>query len=262
MAKARSPGYPGVGLPTAIEKIAMVYRADAQNSIPREVVAKHAGYSGINGNSLFMLSALAKYGLLEGRGDNTAVSDLAVQILAHAEGSEERRAAISEAAFKPKLFAEIRDHFKSGQPSENALRAFLLTRKFLPQRVDLAIRAYRDTMDLVDRQGAGYDAPEGGSGAADSKPNAGEVRMIRNQPPPPPPPAGTVKIMEGEREFMRAPLSPESNVRIIVSGPISARELKKLGKLIRIQELFHSMDKGEQDALIEELERDVVGGGQ
>jgi hypothetical protein len=158
MAKARSPGYPSIGLGTAIEKVEAVYKKDAQNSIPREVVARHAGYNGITGNSLSMLSSLLKFGLLIGRGDNTSVSDLALQIIAHPNGSPERRAAILEAAFSPALFAEIRDHFKSGKVSDHALRAYLLTRKFLPGAVDGVIRAYRETISLVEAQSVGYNA--------------------------------------------------------------------------------------------------------
>jgi len=163
MAKARSPSYPSIGLETAIEKVTAVYQKDAQNSIPREIVAKHAGYSGITGGSLATLSSMLKFGLLEGRGDNTSVSDLALQIIAHPKGSEERRAAILQAAFSPSLFAEIRDHFKSGKVSDPALRPYLLTRKFLPVAVDPAIRAYRETMALVESESNGYTDHEGGS---------------------------------------------------------------------------------------------------
>ena len=113
---------------------------------------------GITGNSLGMLSSLLKFGLLTGRGDNTSVSDLALQIIAHPGGSDERRAAILEAAFSPKLFAEIRDHFKNGKPSDAALRAYLLTRKFLPGAVDGVLRAYRETMALVETECGGYSA--------------------------------------------------------------------------------------------------------
>jgi hypothetical protein len=158
MTKARSPSYPSIGLGAAIEKVETVYNKDAQNSIPREVVARHAGYSGLTGKSLAMLSSLLKFRLLVGRGDNTAVSDLALQIIAHQAGSDERREAIKVAAFSPSLFAEIREHFKSEKPSDAALRAYLLTRKFLPGTVDWAIRAYRDTMTLVETECGEYAA--------------------------------------------------------------------------------------------------------
>jgi hypothetical protein len=194
MTKARSPSYPSIGLGTAIEKVTAVYHKDVQNSIPRAVVAKHAGYGSLNGNALSMLASLLKYGLLTGRGDNTSVSDLALQIIAHPVGSPERQAAIREAAFSPGLFAEIRDYFKGAKVSDDALRAYLLTRKFLPSAVAGVIRAYRETMALVEAESAGY------SGPGDEKKTSGsqEVPVINpstggsafGKRPIPPPPAG------------------------------------------------------------------------
>ena len=121
MAKARSPGYPAIGLGAAIEKVTAVYNKDVQNSIPREVVAKHAGYSGITGNSLSMLSSLLKYGLLTGRrGDNTSVSDLPCRSLPTLSARRSGRPPFVT-AFSPGLFAEIRDHFKGAKVSDDAL---------------------------------------------------------------------------------------------------------------------------------------------
>jgi hypothetical protein len=182
MTKARSPSYPSIGLRAAIEKVTAVYEKDAQNSIPREVVAKHAGFSGITGGSLAALASMLKFGLLTGRGDNTSVSDLAFQIIAHPEGSDERREAILQAAFSPALFSEIRDHFKSGKVSDPALRAYLLTRKFLPAAVDPVIRAYRETMALVDRESNGYTG--NGDGLSPQLPGTEPVHPAPRQEPP------------------------------------------------------------------------------
>src|SRR5258708_6197968 len=79
MAKARSPAYPTIGLKEAIDGVSRIYKEDYQNPIPRELAARHMGYNSLNGKSLGALSALLKYGLLEGRGNETRVSDLAVR---------------------------------------------------------------------------------------------------------------------------------------------------------------------------------------
>src|ERR1700724_1000514 len=107
MGRARSPSYPAIGLRDAVEKIRLVYAKDYQNKIPRDIVAKHMGYQSLNGKSLGVLAAVSKYGLLEGRGDENRVSDLALQIIAHEPGSPERSQAIVEAAGRPELFAEL-----------------------------------------------------------------------------------------------------------------------------------------------------------
>lgn len=174
MAKARSPQYPSIGLKEAVEKIAAVYARDYQNTIPRQVVAEHMGYQSLNGKSLGVLSALIKYGLLEGRGDNSRVSDLAVQIIAHPPGTAERAEALKEAAEKPELFTELDGRFPAGRASDQAIRSYLLTQKFIPHAADAAIRSYRETKAFVEADSAGYtpqvEIPEANQMRAQNEP--------------------------------------------------------------------------------------------
>lgn len=156
MAKSRSPGYPAIGLKEAVARIEMIYENDYQNEIPKTVVAQHMGYSGLSGKSLGVLSALSKFGLLEGRGDQSRVSDLAVKIIAHPTGSADRSAALMEAAGMPELFAEIEARFPAEKKSDQAIRSYLLMQKFIPGAADAAIRSYRETKQFVDSETKGY----------------------------------------------------------------------------------------------------------
>jgi hypothetical protein len=149
MAKARSPEYPAIGLGEAIDKVRRVYARDYQNRIPREVLASHMGYRSLSGASLPIISALAKYGLIEGRGNDTRVSDLAVSIIAHEPRTPEWARALREAAEKPELFAELDQRSSGGKTGDAAIRSYLLTQKFIPSAADAAIRAYRETKELV-----------------------------------------------------------------------------------------------------------------
>lgn len=158
--KARSPSYPAIGLKEAIEKAEAVYRNDYQNQVPRAVAAKHMGYQSLNGKSLGVLASLLKFGLLEGRGDNTRVSDLALKIIAHAPGDPERANAVREASARPELFAELDKRYPDGKGSDAAIRSYLLTQKFIPQAADSALRSYRETKQLVEAEGGAYVAPE------------------------------------------------------------------------------------------------------
>lgn len=215
MAKARSPQYPGIGLEEAIRRIELVYKADAQNKIAREVVAKHAGYSGLTGPSLSMLSALKKYGLLDGSGEECYVSDLALQIIAHPKGTPERAAALQEAALRPTLFVEIENRFKGARPSDDALRSYLLTKKFLPGKVDIAARAYRETMTLVAEETRGYDV---GSAARDAVPQVAEESLRDEMAALPQP------VAKGARTICRYDFEPEGAVILTVSGPVSTED--------------------------------------
>lgn len=152
MAKARSPAYPAIGLKEAVENVRRIYENDYQSAIPRAVAAAHMGYKGLNGKSLGVLSALSKFNLLEGRGDNTRVSDLAVQIIAHPSGSNERWTALEIAALSPDLFVELDQRAPGGRASDQAIRSYLLTRKFIPAAADAALRAYRETMQFLEEE--------------------------------------------------------------------------------------------------------------
>ena len=133
MAKMRSPQYPAIGLKEAIEKITMVYRRQIFRTRYRVQSSRSiSGYSGLSGKSLSVLSAMGKFGLLEGRGDGNRASDLAVAIIAHPTGTPERTVAIKEASGKPELFAELDAKFNSGRASDQAIRSYLLTQKFIP----------------------------------------------------------------------------------------------------------------------------------
>ena len=51
MAKTRSPEYPAIGLKEAVERVKLVYDKDYQNRVPKNVIAVHMGYKGLNGTS-------------------------------------------------------------------------------------------------------------------------------------------------------------------------------------------------------------------
>lgn len=157
MAKARSPAYPSISLREAVERVTAVYQEDYQNPIPKAVVAQHMGYVGLNGKSLGVLSSLSKFGLLEGRGDESRVTDLAVRIIAHPPASPERAQALKQAAAEPGLFAELDARFQGGKASDQAIRSYLLTQRFIPTAAETAIRSYRETKQFVDAEAAGLD---------------------------------------------------------------------------------------------------------
>ncbi|MCZ8177632.1 MAG: hypothetical protein O9309_01285 [Rhizobium sp.] len=159
MAKVRSPSYPSLSLKEAIEKVSNIFAQNYQSPIPRGVAATLMGYGGLNGKSLGVLAALSKYGLLEGRGDETRVSDLAVRIIAHEEGMPERAEAIREAASRPELFREIDARFNEGKASDAAIRAYLITQKFIPSAADSVIRTYRETKSLLRTESEVHLAP-------------------------------------------------------------------------------------------------------
>lgn len=160
MAKARSPQYPRIGLAEAIDKARLVWTKDYQSELPREVIAEHMGYSGLNGKSLGLIAAVSRFGLFEGRGDQTKVTDLAVRILAHETGDDARATAVLEAAKSPSLFREISEKFDGNSPSDQALKSYLLTRGFTLGGAEGVIRSFRDTEIFVAEETKGLETAD------------------------------------------------------------------------------------------------------
>lgn len=159
MAKVRSPNYPAVSLPKAIELVRKVYQSAHTHKTDPLTVAKTLGFGGLNGSSLTSISALKKYGLLSEEGGQLKVSKPALTILVDPEDSRERADAIVKAAFAPALFAEMRQEYGDAlPPRDEIIRAYLLKRGFAPGTVDSPIRAYRDTLELVEKAKAIYSS--------------------------------------------------------------------------------------------------------
>ncbi len=146
-----------------------------------------------------MLAALGKFGLLEGRGEETRVTDLAVRILAFPPGSPERHAALREAAGRPELFVDLDQRFARGQASDGAIRAWLITRGFIPPAAEAAMRAYRETRQLVEAEG-GSDTPPGNTPAG---------------PPAEPPPA-SARVEGGTRRAVFGLAEGE----VVITAPV------------------------------------------
>lgn len=160
MARVRSPNFPVISLPAAIERIEKIYAREQTVPADRETIAAHLGYSGINGASLKVISALGKYGLLEEMPDKTfRVSPLALAIM-HPASDEEKADALREAASGPALFQKLDSMFDGKRPSETNLRSWLLRNGFATSAVASVISAYSETMDLVSGLSEVYKASE------------------------------------------------------------------------------------------------------
>lgn len=160
MGKSRSPNYPSVSLPEAIEKARVLYQKEHRRKMAREAIAEHLGYGGLNGASVTLISALSKYGLLEGRGDEIRLSDEAITLIVDTPDSPDRQEALLRAATSPSLFAELFRHFEGSAPSDSTLRIYLQKNGFTPKAAHAASQAYKETMELVSFEGPSGEPSE------------------------------------------------------------------------------------------------------
>ncbi len=150
--KPRSPAYPAIDLPEALQKAEIIRVAEGKNATNVETALEHWGYSAKSGPGKAALSALIKHGLLEdeGKGDERRVNltPLAMTILLDDRPeSVERLHAIREAALLPTIYGEVWRKYQGALPSDPTLRYYLRhDRNFLDDAAGECIKNLRSSL--------------------------------------------------------------------------------------------------------------------
>lgn len=148
--RERSPEYPAESLKRCVELAQKLYERDRQSWTTSETAVKHLGYNSLNGKSRTTLSAIRKFGLIEYRGGDLRVTELAMRILVP-KNPAEKVAALQEALLQPKLYQWFLDEFPGWDlPSEETLRARLIRdREFNPSAVKGVIEDLKASVEYV-----------------------------------------------------------------------------------------------------------------
>jgi hypothetical protein len=147
--RPKSPNFPAFGLGDAIEKLGRIFKQHGKQRLHPGVAVRSLGYNSLNGTSLRAISALRQYGLLEDIEDDVKISDMGIRIL-HGEDSE-RLDLLREAAKRPRVFAELLPDDATDLPSDESLRARLLTKMNFstPKAAQLCVDAFRETVNVA-----------------------------------------------------------------------------------------------------------------
>ena len=224
--RVRSPNYPAMSLKEAVQRAGEVHTNQHTHGAPREVVAKSMGYNSLNGASATAISALIKYGLLEGRAEDIKISDRAMRIL-HPQSSQEKAEAVREAALAPELFKELAERFPGRTPADELLRSYLIRNGFASAAVSSVIRSYRETNEFVEEVAGAYDSSnqEPGLGdpsmqtASDTSASAG-MKQDNN----------TLLLKGNERSIVSYSFEGGGVLRIIVGGDIDTEEALEMAE--------------------------------
>ena len=166
--RTRSPAYPFIALPAALEKAAVLWQVEGRHAAAVSVALQHWGYKEDSSTGYSCVAALKKFGLVdhEGMGDQRQVrlSGLALSILLDKNpDSPERRDALRAAALGPRIHAELWERYGTELPSDQSLKRFLvIERAFNEAAVGELLDEYKVTMafaGLPVGTGAGTDAP-------------------------------------------------------------------------------------------------------
>ncbi len=165
--RTRSPAYPYIALPTALEKAAVLWQVEGRHAAAVNVAMQHWGYKEDSSTGYSCVAALKKFGLVdhEGMGEARQVrlSGLALSILLDKNpDSPERRDALRAAALGPRIHAELWERFGTELPSDQSLKRFLvLERAFNEAAVNELLDEYKVTMAF-----AGLPVGTGAAGTA------------------------------------------------------------------------------------------------
>ena len=148
--RTRSPAYPAISLETAVQRAKQLYDKEKRHPAPVLTVAKHWGYSSLNGAALKTIAGIKKFGLIDEDGANedrrVSLSRLADDVLMNPVQAK-RMEAIRQAALMPAIHREMWDKYGLDLPSDQSL-SWELTRDrgFTDRGAAEFIKSYRATI--------------------------------------------------------------------------------------------------------------------
>ena len=247
MAKVRSPNYPVMSLGPALDAIRPAFAKENRNRMSRSVLAKHMGYSSLNGRALGRIGAARAYGLIEGSGDDLRITDDAVVALNAPASSPDRSAALGRLAKRPPLFQELAKDFDTVPSLEN-LEYTLVKKGFTQEAAGKAAKSYLATYNLAagiqDEYNPPDDEPEGdidgGSGGWTINPVYPKAAASVSLPP-----QGRVKLMDGERIVFTEESNPQNYLKLVASGEVDETMLEALEDYVKRQKKRLAPKSGE-----------------
>ena len=190
MAKHRSPNYPFITLGDAIERVNRIYSADGTRPITAETAAQHMGYGGLNGASRKVISALRKYGLLAGRGDDVTVTKDSVTIIQDREldDQSDRREALMRALTSSSVFADLHERY-GADSSTIAINSYLAKNDFSKDGAASCAETYKASAEFVVKELEAYtpndeDSEEDESDLDAAGDDMNAVNNANQKPPP------------------------------------------------------------------------------
>jgi hypothetical protein len=240
--RVRSPNFPILTLPEAIEKLKLIYKNEKRAAAPGDVLVSHFGYKQMHGKSGRVLSAIRQYGLLDEKGGLYRVSDLGYKLLHLPTDSEEYTATLKVAATYPPIYQEVMKAYPDGLPSNPTLQSYLiLNMDFNPSSVARFVHVFRDTMEFANINPDDYIQGEIDEAAALSSTSNIQTTPIHNEIRPYNRPSYdnapvNIRMYQGQQDetALVFKISQTSEARIMFSGRVKQEAVRKLIKLLDV----------------------------
>jgi hypothetical protein len=146
----RSPGYPMISLPEAIEKAKILWENDKNNIIPIEAAHEHLGYKPNTGYAARVTAALKKFDLIFENQDGIKLTNEAVDLILHEPTDEQYIKTVIELAFRPPIYEKIYKEYDGQIPSDATLKIKLIKDyEFNPESINDFISGFRKTIEFA-----------------------------------------------------------------------------------------------------------------
>lgn len=146
----RSPGYPMISLPEAIEKVKTLWEKDKNNVIPIEAAHEHLGYKPNTGYAARVTAALKKFDLISENQGGIKLTNEAVDLILHEPTDEQYIQTVVKLAFRPAIYEKIYDEYDGQIPSDATLKIKLIRDyEFNPESINDFISGFRKTIEFA-----------------------------------------------------------------------------------------------------------------
>jgi hypothetical protein len=209
----------------------MIYDGVHRSPIDAETAYRLMGFSGKTGTSAKALATLRQYGLIEGMGENTRVTDLALAILEPAS-EDERARSIFSASRRPEVFGSVLDRFDQRVPqADEPIRAYLIRDLgFQKNSSDELIRVMRETVQFAESERALYSQSD-----MNAEPVAPAESFTADSSKSEQPVVAPFQLAtETPSQTASIPLTRESRAELKIYGPLNERAIKNLIRAIEL----------------------------
>lgn len=228
--RVKSPTYPSLSLPRCLELAEKVRRSALKGHIDTRTAVELMGFKSVSGPASSALSAVKRFGLLEGRDQKIRVTNLARRILQPLDETEKAE-AIREAASRPELYAHILRRFGGDPPSDSVIVSYIMrTFDFTQTGADTFVRAFRETVSFATTfgqlsvsQGTAISVEGDPLGTTSSQKETNTENPIRSGEQHLPP-----------SEVLQFRLTSNVSVKISFEGTVTSGAIDKLAKILEI----------------------------
>ncbi len=244
--RMRSPNYPYISLERSVTLAEKLFDSNKRYPVPIAAAAKSWEISPTSSTLPRFVAALLSYGLLDSDGEKNdkrvRISDLAFKIIIDKRpNSLERKKALIEAALIPTIFQKLTAHFPDGLPGDETLKYTLIADfKFNPESAGDVIKIFRETMDYTQFYESGIISEEQTDSEETSmvKGSVNEMSIkVSNPPIPDLSKLSTLGIgvdASLEREVAKYPVGKDTSIRLIATGKITQKAIKKLIAILEL----------------------------